>query len=316
MTNKEAVEFLLTDESNENSLINQPFIQKISGEDDLDFDVDFDTAIDTDMDRNPYKKDQILVQINDAKKSTISSIENETSRLTASIKEWAEKVGLDIYFDDIYTNDDNQVTIIFDVPADDSYWNYNEFKEEKEKPKRNLDEIETIADQKWKDYNGKASYDDYLQIFKIGYKSNKSDSKKESKSDKAENGILVDETIVVNPMAIEVDAVLKEKYGVTTNDIGVNDDWWANAKDKNYSTQQIVDMLTKDYSLTPINPEKEHSKIPAIKSEKSHYICLVKDSRNNILGKYELAYNDEDYAKMFLEAIGVRLRNGDKMEIE
>ena len=147
-----------------------------------------------------------------------------------------------------------------------------------------------------------------------GYKSKNNDSRPEKKKNKAENGTNIDE--ITDPIILKLDDELKEKYGVTTNDIGVNDDWWANAKDKNYSTQQIVDMLTKDYSLTPINPEKEHSKIPAIKSEKSHYICLVKDSRNNILGKYELAYNDEDYAKMFLEAIGVRLRNGDKMEIE
>ena len=313
MTNKDAVKNLLTNEENENSLINQPFIQKISGEDDLDFDIDFDTAIDTDMNRNPYKKQQILLLINDAKKSTISAIENGNSGLSASIKEWAEKVNLDIYFDGIYTNDDNEVTIIFDVPADNSSWNANESKE-KENPKKNLDKIEAIADKHWDNYNGKASYDDFLKIFKIGYKSNNNDIEPEKKKKKAENGTDIEE--ITDPIILKLDDELKEKYGVSTKDIGVDKYWWEKVKNKNYSTQQMIDMLTKDYSLTPINPEKEQSKLPAMKSNKSHYICLVKDSRNNIIGKYELAYNDEDYAKMFLEAIGVRLRNGDKMEIE
>jgi hypothetical protein len=312
MNNKEAVEYFLSDEDFENALINQSFIKKISGEDELDYDIDFTTAVDTDMDRNPYNKQQILLEINAVKKSTINALENESDVLTSNIKDWAKELDLDIYFDGIYTNEDNQVTVIFDIPADDDSWNYKKFIK-KQGTEKKLDDIETIADEHWESYKGKASYDDFLKIFKIGYKSNKNDSKAEKKS-KAEDGIVVE--TITDPMMLEVDAELKEKYGVTIQDIGVNEDWWEKIKDKNYSTQQIVEMLTKDYSLTPISPQKENSKKTDDESEESMYICLVKDSQGNVLSKYKLAYNDETYAKMFLDAIGIRLRNGDRIEIE
>jgi hypothetical protein len=41
MNNKEAIEYFLSGEDFENALINQSFIKKISGEDELDYDIDF-----------------------------------------------------------------------------------------------------------------------------------------------------------------------------------------------------------------------------------------------------------------------------------
>ena len=88
--------------------------------------------------------------------------------------------------------------------------------------------------------------------------------------------------------------------------------------DSKMSESDIMSMLTKEYDLTPVSPEKnkEIKHKDSEKDKSGHYICVLKNARGEVIGKYEVAYKDDDYAKMFLETIGVTLKIGDKIDFE
>jgi hypothetical protein len=128
--------------------------------------------------------------------------------------------------------------------------------------------------------------------------------------------------IVISPKTKEsykkLNSKLKDKYGVVLGDLDFTEEMLQEKMDSKMSESDIMSMLTKEYELTPVSPEKnkEIKNKDSEKDKSGHYICVLKNAKGEVIGKYEVAYKDDDYAKMFLETIGVTLKIGDKIDFE
>jgi hypothetical protein len=310
MNFEEIIENVLTGNT-EDSLVNQPFMVEAFGED-ISFDVDFDEAVDTDMDRNPFTKKQLLIEIETMDQDVLKDVE-EGDKITEEIKSWAKQYGLDIYYDGIYTNDDG-ITIVFDVPADDHKWEYGESIIKKDDSE---DDLSDIAEKEWKKFinrdKPKVSYDEFLEIFKLGYEKKGKKTKVEKKP--------TPEPIKTNPEVEEyrtiLDKELTEKYNVKLSDIEISDDEISENIKNNKSVIDFISEISSKYDLIPVTPQNSKSaKVSDEDSETSQYICNLLDSQGNRLGQYNVSSKDDKYVSMFLEAIGVKMKTGDRIEFE
>lgn len=108
-----------------------------------------------------------------------------------------------------------------------------------------------------------------------------------------------------------IEQELKSKYGIMLSDLDIEEEDLQKYKD--ISPRKMVESIAKDYDLIPISPEKsKHIETP----KSGSYTCLLKNSKGETIGKYEVTYKDDEYAKTLLETIGVKLKIGDKIEFE
>jgi hypothetical protein len=318
MNFEEIIENVLAGNQDE-SMVNQPFMVEAFGED-INFDVDFDSSVDTDMDRKPFRKKQILIEIETLDQDIIKDVE-EGGKITEEIKSWAKQYGLDVYYDGIYTNDDG-ITIVFDIPADDHKWEYGEsiIKKENIDEVNDDDDLDTIAEKEYKKFisgkikvveKPKASYYEFLEIFKLGYERKGKKTKTEKKPTPEP----------VNPEVEEYRAVLDkeltEKYNVKLSDIDISDEKISDNIKNNKSVIDFISEISSKYDLIPVTPQNSKSgKVSDEDSETSQYICNLLDSQGNRLGQYNVSSKDDKYVSMFLEVIGVKMKTGDRIEFE
>jgi len=119
---------------------------------------------------------------------------------------------------------------------------------------------------------------------------------------------------ITNPKYKMVDSMLKAKYGVVCEDMEISEEDFNSKFNQEMSENDIIDKIVSEYELTPISPEKDLNNNQKTKVES--YICRIKDARGTVIGTYEVSYKDDDYVKMFLETMGVKLKNGDKIDFE
>ena len=110
-----------------------------------------------------------------------------------------------------------------------------------------------------------------------------------------------------------------KKYAVLIADTGFDDAQIRSAYQKNEAVDNLVNYAGEKHQLTPIAAQGTAVEIKSPVKTKSvtakSYLCVINDTRGKEIGSYQMSYNDDDYAKSFLSAIGVRLKPGDKMNI-
>ena len=112
---------------------------------------------------------------------------------------------------------------------------------------------------------------------------------------------------------------LFKKYAVLIADTGFDDAQIRSAYQKNEAVDNLVNYAGEKHQLTPIAAQGTAVEIKSPVKTKSvtakSYLCVINDTRGKEIGSYQMSYNDDDYAKSFLSAIGVRLKPGDEMKI-
>lgn len=292
-------------------LFQEPFMIEAFGQD-VDYDIDYDTERDTDMDRNPITKKQILIQIEDVSEETFENV-FEGGSLHDNIRKWADQY--DVVFDGIYTGDDG-VTIVFDVPEDGDVWKYGQ-DALKEVGVGVEDDIDAIAEEEWKKFiaeeKPRVSFDDFLAIFKMGSQCKAPKSKEKKKAPEPPKK----ENKEVEEYKSLVDAELQAKYNTKISDISIEDSEIEENMKNNKSVSVFVSELSNKFDLVPVTSSgKKSSFMDDDDSETSKYICVLTSAEGKEVGRYEVSTKDEKYAKMFLEAIGVKTKFGDKITFE
>lgn len=103
----------------EENLFTAPFMVELVGEE-PEYDFDHDTRPDTDDARNRVMKSQILLEVK-ADEEAISKIEKDYNTYFNNLKDWAKPFEAEYYVDSILTTD-NSITFVFDVPAQEDFW--------------------------------------------------------------------------------------------------------------------------------------------------------------------------------------------------
>ncbi len=103
----------------EENLFTAPFMVELVGEE-PEYDFDHDTRPDTDDARNRVMKAQILLEVK-ADQEAISKIEKDYNTYFNNLKAWAKPFEAEYYVDSILTTD-NSITFVFDVPAQEDFW--------------------------------------------------------------------------------------------------------------------------------------------------------------------------------------------------
>ena len=104
----------------EENLFKTPFMVELFGDEEPEYDFDHDTRPDTDDARNRVMKAQILVEVK-ADEEAISKIEKDYNTYFNKLKAWAKPFEAEYYVDSILTTD-NSITFVFDVPAQEDFW--------------------------------------------------------------------------------------------------------------------------------------------------------------------------------------------------
>ncbi len=302
---KETVENIIEDD-----LFNQPFMIELFGEE-PEYNLD---------DSEESGKEMVLIEIAKVDKSSIKKIESNYAAFETMVKKWAKEHDLDSYFNAIYFDEDTlEVTIVFDIPGKDDFWNTKKAEDGTLVGNLNEDQIREVLigfynysrnNGAGADLNNEFEYNIHLYI----------DNLKAGSLKKSANGTKIDNTdAAFKIFKQKLEDAMFEKYAISLNDTGFDDTHVKLAIENNESIENIVNQIGEKYELTPVSAaglalDIKTDKKPLATGAKM-YICTVKDKNGKMLGEYPMSYKNEDYVNSFLSAIGLKLKVSDTKEI-